>query len=57
MKMIAKARLSGPFGVKERGEEFTVDAKTGAELIDRRVAEEATAAQPAKASKSTDEKV
>ncbi|MBA1200455.1 hypothetical protein G7009_01385 [Pseudomonas capeferrum] len=56
MKMIAKARLSGPFGVKERGEEFTVDAKTGAELIDRRVAEEATATQPTKASKSTDEK-
>lgn len=56
MKLIAKARLSGPFGVKERGEEFTVDAKSGAELIDRRVAEEAPAAPVTKAAKVTTEK-
>jgi len=56
MKMVATARLSGPFGVKEPGEEFTVDAKAGAELIERRVAEEMTAAPAAKAKQSLDEK-
>ena len=56
MKMIATARLSGPFGAKEPGEEFTVDAKAGAELIERRIAEEITAAPATKAKKSADEK-
>lgn len=56
MKLIAKARLSGAFGVRERGEEFTVDAKSGAELIERGVAHEAPAAPVAKPAKAAAEK-
>ena len=43
MKMIAKASLSGPFGNVEPGVEFTVNAASGAELIERGIAEEAPA--------------
>lgn len=40
MKVRALSRISGPMGVKEPGEEFVVDATTGADLIGRRAAEE-----------------
>ncbi len=43
MKMIAKANLSGPFGNVESGAEFSVNAATGAELIQRGIAEEVPA--------------
>lgn len=35
MKVIALGNLSGPFGEKSKGEDFTVDAKIGADLISR----------------------
>lgn len=36
MKVRALSRISGPMGIKVPGEEFIVDAATGADLIDRR---------------------
>lgn len=40
MKIRALSRLSGPNGVQMPGDEFIVDAATGADLIARRAAEE-----------------
>ena len=40
MKIRALSRLSGPTGVQMPGDEFIVDAATGADLIARRAAEE-----------------
>ena len=40
MKVRALSRISGPIGVKDPGEEFVVDAATGADLIGRRAVEE-----------------
>jgi hypothetical protein len=53
MKVIALGALSGAVGDREKGEEFVVDAKLGADLIQRGlvkpVAEAAPADKPAKA--------
>lgn len=35
MKVIALGNLSGATGDREKGEEFTVDAKQGASLVER----------------------
>ena len=43
MKVRALSRISGPMGVKVPGEEFVVDAATGADLIDRRAVVEVVA--------------
>ena len=40
MKVRALSRISGPAGVRMPGEEFVVDAATGADLIERRAVEE-----------------
>jgi len=56
MKLKAKARLSGPFGVVDRDDEFTTDAKSGADLVERGLANEVAVAQTVKADKSTVEK-
>ncbi|WP_426117275.1 hypothetical protein [Pseudomonas sp. DSP3-2-2] len=40
MKVRALSRISGPMDVKDPGEEFVVDAATGADLIGRRAVEE-----------------
>lgn len=39
MKLRALASISGPMGSHVAGEEFVVDAASGKELIDRRLAE------------------
>ncbi|MGF0241247.1 hypothetical protein ACQR3P_18520 [Rhodococcus sp. IEGM1300] len=54
MKVVALGMLSGATGDREKGEEFTVDAKLGASLVERGLAtvvvETAAAAdKPAKA--------
>lgn len=50
MKVRALSRISGPMGVKAPGEEFIVDAATGADLIERHAVEEvAPAAEVASA--------
>ncbi|CRM71158.1 hypothetical protein [Pseudomonas sp. 31 R 17] len=41
MKVVALGTLSGAAGDREKGEEFTVDAKLGAELIGRGLVESA----------------
>lgn len=51
MKMIAKANISGPFGRADKGVEFTTDAPTGKELLERGLAEEAPPAKLKKADK------
>ena len=43
MKVRALSRISGPMGIKVPGEEFIVDAATGADLIDRRAVVEVVA--------------
>ena len=43
MKVRALSRISGPMGIKVPGEEFVVDAATGADLIDRRAVVEVVA--------------
>lgn len=40
MKVIALGTLSGATGDREKGEEFTVDAKLGADLLARDMVEE-----------------
>ena len=57
MKLRALARISGPMGNRVPGEEFVVDAATGRDLVDRRIAEQAdevpvAAAHPVKAVKA-----
>jgi hypothetical protein len=53
MRVIALGALSGATGDREKGEEFVVDAKLGADLIQRglvkTVADLAPAEKPAKA--------
>jgi len=46
MKVRALAGLSGPFGSKLAGDEFTVSADLGADLVQRKLAE--TVATPTK---------
>ena len=43
MKVRALSRISGPMGIKMPGEEFVVDAATGADLIERRAVVEGVA--------------
>lgn len=43
MKVRALSRISGPMGIKMPGEEFVVDAATGADLIERRAVVEVVA--------------
>jgi hypothetical protein len=52
MRVIALGALSGATGDREKGEEFTVEAKVGADLVQRGLVEpvtEAAAEKPAKA--------
>lgn len=51
MKMKALAGLSTPSGYVKKGAEFTTDAATGKQLIERKIAVEADSAKakPAKA--------
>jgi len=46
MKVIALGALSGATGDREKGEEFTVDAKLGADLIARGLVEPVTESAP-----------
>ncbi|MCP1419900.1 hypothetical protein J3D47_004143 [Pseudomonas laurylsulfativorans] len=48
MKVIALGNLSGATGEKSKGEEFTVDTKTGAELVNRGVVREVVESPVAK---------
>nr|DAV90179.1 MAG TPA: hypothetical protein [Bacteriophage sp.] len=54
MKVIALGTLSGATGDREKGEEFTVDAKLGADLVGRGLVQPAPETAPAaeKASKA-----
>jgi hypothetical protein len=54
MKVTALGTLSGATGDREKGEEFTVDAKLGADLVARGLVEPAVDTAPAgeKASKA-----
>lgn len=47
MKVIALGALSGGTGDREKGEEFVVDAKLGADLIQRGLVTPVTEAAPA----------
>ncbi|MBK3432474.1 hypothetical protein JJD73_00730 [Pseudomonas fluorescens] len=47
MRVIAQATLSGATGDREKGEEFTVDAKLGADLVARRLVEPVVETAPA----------
>jgi hypothetical protein len=47
MKVVALGTLSGATGDREKGEEFTVDAKLGAELVGRGLVEPAPDSPPA----------
>lgn len=51
MKVIALGNLSGATGDREKGEEFTVSAELGKDLIERKLVEEVAAPteKPAKA--------
>ncbi|MEJ5278713.1 hypothetical protein WH299_05490 [Pseudomonas sp. MYb541] len=51
MKVVALGTLSGATGDREKGEEFTVDAKLGADLVGRGLVELAPEA-PAAAEKA-----
>lgn len=46
MRVIALGTLSGATGDRERGEDFVVDAKLGADLVARGLAEPAPEAAP-----------
>ncbi|NWC24078.1 hypothetical protein HX787_20220 [Pseudomonas tolaasii] len=54
MKVIALGTLSGATGDREKGQEFAVDAKLGADLVGRGLVEAAPEAAPVaeKASKA-----
>lgn len=56
MKVIALGTLSGATGDREKGEDFVIDAKLGADLVARGLVEEASAPTPAaeKAAKAKD---
>jgi hypothetical protein len=47
MKVIALGNLSGATGDREKGEEFSVEAKLGADLVGRGLVELATEPAPA----------
>lgn len=47
MKVIALGTLSGATGDREKGEDFVVDAKLGADLVARGLVEEVSAPAPA----------
>lgn len=47
MKVIALGSLSGATGDREKGEDFTVDAKLGADLVARGLVEEVLEPAPA----------
>lgn len=47
MKVIALGTLSGATGDREKGEEFTVDAKLGSDLVARGLVELASETAPA----------
>ena len=47
MKVIALGTLSGATGDREKGEDFTVDAKLGADLVARGLVEPVPEAAPA----------
>lgn len=47
MKVIALGILSGATGDREKGEEFTVDAKLGADLVKRGLVEPVVEVAPA----------
>jgi hypothetical protein len=46
MKVVALGTLSGATGDREKGEEFTVDAKLGADLVGRGLVEPAPESPP-----------
>ena len=46
MKVIALGSLSGAVGGREKGDEFVVDAKAGAALVDRGLVEEVVTPAP-----------
>lgn len=47
MKVVALGTLSGATGDRDKGDEFVVDAKLGADLVGRGLVEPATEAAPA----------
>ncbi|CRM71437.1 hypothetical protein [Pseudomonas sp. 25 E 4] len=47
MKVVALGTLSGATGDREKGDEFVVDAKLGADLVARGLVEPAPEAAPA----------
>ncbi|MGN7445406.1 MAG: hypothetical protein GXW93_21220 [Pseudomonas lactis] len=47
MKVVALGTLSGATGDREKGDEFVVDAKLGADLVGRGLVEPAPEAPPA----------
>lgn len=47
MRVIALGTLSGATGDREKGDEFTVDAKLGADLVERGLVEPVPEAAPA----------
>jgi hypothetical protein len=47
MKVVALGTLSGATGDRDKGEEFVVDAKLGADLVARGLVEPAPEAAPA----------
>lgn len=47
MKVVALGTLSGATGDREKGEEFSVEAKLGADLVSRGLVEPAREAAPA----------
>lgn len=53
MKIRALAGISGPMGNKDPGDEFVVDAATGAYLIESRAAEEVVEAVTTEAEPET----
>ncbi|WP_259038533.1 hypothetical protein [Pseudomonas lactis] len=46
MKVVALGTLSGATGDREKGDEFVVDAKLGADLVERGLVEPAPEAAP-----------
>lgn len=54
MKVRSKANLSGAVGERVPGDEFTVDAKTGASLLERGLVEQVDETSAKKADKPAD---
>lgn len=55
MKVIALGNLSGATGERSKGEEFTVDTKTGAELVNRGLVREVLESPEAKKAEAAKE--